>query len=81
MEAAREELRQMADEADGFKGKKNEHHWHEGTGLVLLLNKEGGVITVLSEEQSEKHIGRKLKNGNYVVRPETEDEPAPSSTG
>ena len=70
VEAARVELRQMANEADGFQGRRNDHYWHNGSGLVLLLNKEGGVITILSEKQAEKHIGRKLKDGKRAVRAE-----------
>ena len=66
VESVREELRTLADEAEAMKA--NEHYWHAGTGFVLLLNKDGGIITVLDEKQSAQHEGRKLKDGKKAVR-------------
>lgn len=61
IEGIRNELRMMADEAAPFK-KNGEHHWHH-SGVVIVIGECGQIITVLSEEQSEKHCGRRLANG------------------
>lgn len=64
VEAARRELRRMADEAT--PAQDGEHHWHEDTGTILIIGNEGQVVTVLSADQIDKWRGRKLSNGERV---------------
>lgn len=65
VEAIRDELRQIATEAE--PSKDGEHYWHEARGVFIVLNTLGAIVTVLSREQAEKWVGRKLLNGERVV--------------
>jgi len=69
IEAVREEIEGLADGA--LPLRDGEHHWHF-SGIVLILGKEGQVVTVLSKEQSAKFFGRKLKNGCRIGVPDAE---------
>jgi len=72
VEAMRNELRAIAAEAERTK-KNGEHHWHQETGIILIIGDAGQVITVLSPEQAEKHLGRKLANGERIGEKETQE--------
>lgn len=74
LEAVRNILRRLADEA--VPEKKGDHYWHSGEGIMLLIGERGQIITILSPEQAQKHTGRKLKNGERISNP-----PSPSHGG
>ena len=57
LDAIRDEIRGLADEALAFKD--GEHYRHPN-GVVMVLGNKGKVVTILSPEQSEKFNGRKL---------------------
>lgn len=66
VEAVRREISALIDASTPFGGK-TEGVWHSDTGMVFIL--EGRVVvTVLSEEQSEKYIGRELVTGEVAER-------------
>ena len=56
IEAVRNELRRIANEA--LQAKDSEHHWHEESGVLLIIGDEGQVITVLAPEHVEKWTSR-----------------------
>lgn len=62
--AIRDEIRAMANAAIAMKD--GEHHWHEASNAVLIIGDDGQVITILSPDQIEKFVGRKLMNGERV---------------
>lgn len=68
IEAVRQELRQIAD--DATPAKDGEHHWHP-SGVILVIGDAGQVITVLSPAQAKMWCGtgRKLANGTRATAP------------
>ena len=64
MEAVRDEIRTMANEAEPLKDRETHAH---PSGVVMIIGADGQVITVLSGEQSQKYVGRKLANGKVLV--------------
>jgi len=65
IDAIRQEINALADEAVPFA--KADGVWHAGAGMVFITN-GSSVVTVLSEEQSEKYIGRDLATGDEAQR-------------
>jgi hypothetical protein len=64
IETVRDEMRAIAAAAD--PAKDGEHHIHQASGVIMVLGADGTIVTVLSAEQSEKWIGRRLANGGLV---------------
>jgi hypothetical protein len=64
IDAIREEMRAVAAAAD--PAKDGEHHIHKASGVIMVLGADGTIVTVLSPEQSEKWIGRRLADGSRV---------------
>lgn len=60
-DAVRAKIREMTERAVPFKNCDG--LWDEATKAVLILGNGDGVVTILSAEQAEKYIGRKLLNG------------------
>jgi hypothetical protein len=73
VEAIREKLRVFASEAK--VSKDGDHYWHP-SGVILILGEDGQVVTVLSGDQIEKWVGRKLADGS---RAELSPSPTPPS--
>ena len=71
IEDVREEIRALSDAAVPFK--KCDGMWH-ASGIVLMTNDDGEVVTVLDETQAENYIGRNLQNGDRATREAARDD-------
>lgn len=78
IEEIREKIRIMANESEVVKSDIDARYFHP-TGTLLITNDRGAVVTVLSPEDLEKYIGRKLMNGERIPERTHEDSPIPQS--
>ena len=60
MDAIRNAIRTLADEAEQFA--YCDGLWHS-SGLVLITNDNGEVVTILDDAQAQNYVGRRLANG------------------
>ncbi len=67
--AIRNEITELADKAVPFKNCDG--LWEASSGVVIITNDDGLVVTILTQEQAQKYIGRRLTNGDRAAYPES----------
>jgi hypothetical protein len=60
LESHRNEIRALCDQASEFKNCDG--LWHQ-SGVVLITNESGDVVTVLGSDEAKKYAGRRLVSG------------------